>query len=128
MAVASDSDSGKPLVLNVLFVLFPCVHHRGVPLQLPVVGSVSACRQDTSIPMKQQPILEAKSVRPTSPVPPTAMFTHRYLLSVVCTVSIGRIGPPELAASSLANSVYVVTGLSLVMGLSSAMETLCGQV
>ena len=34
---------------------------------------------------------------------------------------------PELAASSLANSVYIVTGMSLVMGLSSAMEPLCGQ-
>jgi hypothetical protein len=51
-----------------------------------------------------------------------------YMLSITCTVAIGRIGPMELAASSLANSVYVVTGLSLVLGLSTAMETLCGQV
>ncbi len=50
-----------------------------------------------------------------------------YLLSIVCTVAIGRLGPSELAASSLANSIYVVTGLSLVLGLSTAMETLCGQ-
>ena len=49
------------------------------------------------------------------------------LLGISCTVAIGRLGAPELAASSLANSVYTVTGLSLVMGLSSAMEPLCGQ-
>ncbi|GAX80512.1 hypothetical protein CEUSTIGMA_g7950.t1 [Chlamydomonas eustigma] len=50
-----------------------------------------------------------------------------YLLSITCTVAIGRIGAPELAASSLANSIYVVTGLSMVLGLSTAMETFCGQ-
>ena len=53
---------------------------------------------------------------------------RRYLLSITCAVAIGRIGAPELAASSLANSIYIVTGMSLVMGLSSAMEPLCGQV
>ena len=37
-----------------------------------------------------------------------------YLLSIVCTVAIGRLGPAELAASSLANSLYIVTGLSMV--------------
>ena len=38
-----------------------------------------------------------------------------YLLSITCTVAIVRIGAPELAASSLANSIYVVTGLSMVI-------------
>lgn len=49
-------------------------------------------------------------------------------MTVVCTVSIGHLGGAELAASSLANSIYIVTGLSMALGLSSAMETLCGQV
>lgn len=51
-----------------------------------------------------------------------------YLMSVVSITAIGRIGAPELAAASLATSIYTVTGSSLVLGLSSAMETLCGQV
>mmetsp|Transcript_15098 Transcript_15098/g.32719 ORF Transcript_15098/g.32719 Transcript_15098/m.32719 type:complete len:614 (+) Transcript_15098:102-1943(+) len=50
-----------------------------------------------------------------------------YLLSIVCTVSIGRVGSVELAASSLANSIYAVTGFSFILGLSTAMETLAGQ-
>ena len=60
-------------------------------------------------------------------VPIMAQNVFGYLLSIVCTIAIGRLGAPELAASSLANSVYIVTGMSLVMGLSSAMEPLCGQ-
>lgn len=51
-----------------------------------------------------------------------------YLISVISITAIGRIGAPELAAASLATSIYTVTGHSLVLGLSSAMETLCGQV
>ena len=45
-----------------------------------------------------------------------------YLLSITCTVAIGRLGAPELAASSLANSIYVVTGLSMVLGLSTGVR------
>jgi hypothetical protein len=51
----------------------------------------------------------------------------RYLISVVSITAIGRIGAIELAAAALATSIYTVTGHSLVLGLSSAMETLCGQ-
>jgi len=40
---------------------------------------------------------------------------------------VGRIGAKELAAAALATSICNVTGLSLSMGLSSAVTTLTGQ-
>lgn len=51
-----------------------------------------------------------------------------YALSIVGAIYIGRLGALPLAASVLANSLYNCTGLSLALGLSAGMETLCGQV
>lgn len=51
-----------------------------------------------------------------------------YALSIVGAIYIGRLGALPLSASVLANSVYNCTGLSLALGLSAGMETLCGQV
>ena len=50
-----------------------------------------------------------------------------YLITLTAAVSVGHLGAPEHAAATLANSAYIITGLSLVTGLESAMETLCGQ-
>lgn len=50
-----------------------------------------------------------------------------YALSIVGAIYIGRLGALPLSASVLANSVYNCTGLSLALGLSAGMETLCGQ-
>lgn len=51
-----------------------------------------------------------------------------YALSIVGAIYIGRLGALPLSASVLANSLYNCTGLSLALGLSAGMETLCGQV
>eukprot|EP00798_Chlamydomonas_sp_ICE-L_P029169 gene29169-32391_t len=50
-----------------------------------------------------------------------------YLISVISALFVGRLGPAELAAVVLANSLYNVTGFSIICGLSAGMETLCGQ-
>lgn len=41
---------------------------------------------------------------------------------------VGHIGKHELSAAVLGTSLFNVTGLSILIGLCSAMETLCGQV
>jgi len=41
---------------------------------------------------------------------------------------IGHLGKHELSAAVLGTSLFNVTGLSILIGLCSAMETLCGQV
>jgi MATE family multidrug resistance protein len=49
-----------------------------------------------------------------------------YALAIVGAIYIGRLGALPLSASVLANSLYNCTGLSLALGLSAGMETLCG--
>ena len=51
-----------------------------------------------------------------------------YGLTIIGAVFIGRLGPEPLSISVLASSFYNVAGLSVALGLSSGMETLCGQV
>ena len=46
----------------------------------------------------------------------------------IMTGFVGRLGPDQLSAMVLASSVGAVFGQSLLVGISSGMETLCGQV
>ena len=41
---------------------------------------------------------------------------------------VGRLGQSQLSTMVLASSVYNVFGQSLLVGVASGMETLCGQV
>ncbi|KAI3702835.1 hypothetical protein L6452_28587 [Arctium lappa] len=50
-----------------------------------------------------------------------------YCIPLVSVMFAGHLGEVELAASNLANSWATVTGLSFMVGLSGALETLCGQ-
>ncbi|KAM3204093.1 protein DETOXIFICATION 18-like [Capsicum annuum] len=50
-----------------------------------------------------------------------------YLINLVSVMVAGHHGKLELAASNLANSWCMVTGFSFMVGLSGALETLCGQ-
>jgi len=52
-----------------------------------------------------------------------------YSTSAVSVGFVGHLQDPMLLSSAvLANSLYNVSGLSLMSGLSAGMETLCGQV
>ncbi|KAL3508692.1 hypothetical protein ACH5RR_028093 [Cinchona calisaya] len=50
-----------------------------------------------------------------------------YLIPLVSVMFAGHLGQVQLAASNLANSWASVTGLAFMVGLSGALETLCGQ-
>ncbi|XP_073063603.1 protein DETOXIFICATION 18-like [Primulina eburnea] len=50
-----------------------------------------------------------------------------YLIPLVSVMFAGHLGELELAGSNLANSWASVTGYALMVGLSGALETLCGQ-
>ncbi|EPS63932.1 hypothetical protein M569_10849, partial [Genlisea aurea] len=50
-----------------------------------------------------------------------------YFIPLLSVMFAGHLGEIELAGSNLANSWAVVTGFSLMVGLSGALETLCGQ-
>lgn len=50
-----------------------------------------------------------------------------YSITLVSVMIAGHLGELELAGATLANSWAVVTGIALMVGLSGALETLCGQ-
>ncbi|XP_076938009.1 protein DETOXIFICATION 19-like, partial [Bidens hawaiensis] len=50
-----------------------------------------------------------------------------YAIPLVSVMFSGHLGELELAAANLANSWATVTGFSFMVGLSGALETLCGQ-
>ena len=59
---------------------------------------------------------------------PSSLASIVYRLPTLISVAfVGRIGADELAAAALATSLCNVTGLSLALGLSSAVTTLTGQ-
>ncbi|GAB2245302.1 hypothetical protein Droror1_Dr00000795 [Drosera rotundifolia] len=50
-----------------------------------------------------------------------------YLIPLVSVMFAGHLGELDLAGSTLANSWSTVTGIAFMVGLSGALETLCGQ-
>ncbi|XP_040987046.1 protein DETOXIFICATION 18-like [Juglans microcarpa x Juglans regia] len=50
-----------------------------------------------------------------------------YLITLVSVMFAGHLGDSELAGATLANSWATVTGFAFMVGLSGALETLCGQ-
>ncbi|KAM1758613.1 hypothetical protein EV1_007740 [Malus domestica] len=50
-----------------------------------------------------------------------------YLITLVSVMFAGHLGDLELAGATLANSWAIVTGFAFMVGLSGALETLCGQ-
>ncbi|XP_014499954.1 protein DETOXIFICATION 19 isoform X3 [Vigna radiata var. radiata] len=50
-----------------------------------------------------------------------------YLITSVSVMLVGHLGELQLAGATLANSWFNVTGSAIMVGLSGALETLCGQ-
>lgn len=50
-----------------------------------------------------------------------------YLIPLISVMIAGHLGQLQLASSTLANSWATVTGFAFMLGLSGALETLCGQ-
>ncbi|KAL6554230.1 Protein DETOXIFICATION 19 [Orobanche minor] len=50
-----------------------------------------------------------------------------YFIPLVSVMFAGHLGDLELAGSNLANSWAAVSGFTFMVGLSGALETLCGQ-
>ncbi|KAL3508691.1 hypothetical protein ACH5RR_028092 [Cinchona calisaya] len=60
-------------------------------------------------------------------VPMSLTNLAHYLIPLVSVMFAGHLGELELAGATLANSWAVVTGWAFLVGLSGALETLCGQ-
>ncbi|PIA63662.1 hypothetical protein AQUCO_00201184v1 [Aquilegia coerulea] len=55
-----------------------------------------------------------------------AALSH-YLLQLISTMIVGHLGELPLSSTAIATSFCGATGFSLLMGMASGLETLCGQ-
>ncbi|KAF5791444.1 putative multi antimicrobial extrusion protein [Helianthus annuus] len=60
-------------------------------------------------------------------LPMVVVMVSQNLLRVASMSIVGHLGQLELASTAIATSFANVTGYSLLFGLASALETLCGQ-
>ncbi|KAK6146825.1 hypothetical protein DH2020_020694 [Rehmannia glutinosa] len=51
----------------------------------------------------------------------------QYSLQVISIMFVGHLGKLSLSSASMATSFAAVTGFSVLLGMGSALETLCGQ-
>ncbi|XP_026379235.1 protein DETOXIFICATION 16-like [Papaver somniferum] len=51
----------------------------------------------------------------------------QYCLQLISVMFVGHLGKLSLSGASMATSLASVTGFSLLMGMGSALDTLCGQ-
>ncbi|KAH9324803.1 hypothetical protein KI387_004981, partial [Taxus chinensis] len=58
-----------------------------------------------------------------------AIFTTlcNYSIGIITQIFVGHLGTVELAAVAIANSVIAGLGFGIMLGMGSALETLCGQ-
>ncbi|KAJ9163290.1 hypothetical protein P3X46_022971 [Hevea brasiliensis] len=59
--------------------------------------------------------------------PMVAVTLSLYLINVISMMMVGHLGELALSSSAIAISLSSVTGFSLMVGMASALETLCGQ-
>uniref|UniRef100_A0A0D3D594 Protein DETOXIFICATION n=1 Tax=Brassica oleracea var. oleracea TaxID=109376 RepID=A0A0D3D594_BRAOL len=59
--------------------------------------------------------------------PMVAVNSSAYFLQVISIMMVGHLGELFLSSTAIAVSFCSVTGFSLVFGLASGLETLCGQ-
>uniref|UniRef100_A0A0A9F185 Protein DETOXIFICATION n=1 Tax=Arundo donax TaxID=35708 RepID=A0A0A9F185_ARUDO len=60
-------------------------------------------------------------------VPLIAGSLLQSLIQMISVMFVGHLGELPLAGSSMASSFAAVTGFSLLLGMASALDTLCGQ-
>ncbi|XP_020105374.1 protein DETOXIFICATION 14-like isoform X1 [Ananas comosus] len=59
--------------------------------------------------------------------PMVAMGLTQLLVQVVSNMMVGHLGQLSLSSAAIATSLTGVTGFSLLLGMASGLETLCGQ-
>ncbi|GAV75539.1 MatE domain-containing protein [Cephalotus follicularis] len=59
--------------------------------------------------------------------PMVAVILSQYMVQVISMMMVGHLGELALSSSAIAVSLSGVTGFSFLLGMSSGLETLCGQ-
>ncbi|XP_076934495.1 protein DETOXIFICATION 16-like [Bidens hawaiensis] len=95
--------------------------------------------QETSTSILEAPlILKKPSIGSSEPIlelkhqlklagPLCLVSVLQYSLEIISVMFVGRLGELSLSVASMATSFASVTGFSFMLGMGSALETLCGQ-
>lgn len=59
--------------------------------------------------------------------PMVAVNLSQYFLQIISIMMVGHLGELSLSSTAIATSLAAVSGFSPVFGMSSALETICGQ-
>ncbi|PON54105.1 Multi antimicrobial extrusion protein [Trema orientale] len=59
--------------------------------------------------------------------PLVAVILSQYLLQIISMMMVGHLGDLALSSTAIAVSLAGVTGFSVLLGMASALETICGQ-
>ncbi|CAI0400375.1 unnamed protein product [Linum tenue] len=86
-------------------------------LSAPLIGTTAA-RSELGEEVKKQVWLAG---------PLIAVSLLQYSLTLISVMFVGHLGELSLSSASMATSFASVTGFSLLLGMSSALDTFCGQ-
>ncbi|KAG1347350.1 protein DETOXIFICATION 40 [Cocos nucifera] len=93
-------------------------------------GRLESILTDTSVPwarrLRLATVIEMKLLIHLA-APAVIVYMVNYLMSMSTQIFSGHLGNLELAAASLGNTGIQVFAYGLMLGMGSAVETLCGQ-
>ncbi|KAK1566589.1 hypothetical protein Q3G72_001733 [Acer saccharum] len=93
-------------------------------------GQLEAILSDTDLPflrrLGQASWVESKLLYHLA-APAVAVYMINYVMSMSTQIFSGHLGNLELAAASLGNTGIQIFAYGLMLGMGSAVETLCGQ-
>ncbi|XP_072957447.1 protein DETOXIFICATION 40-like [Typha angustifolia] len=93
-------------------------------------GRLESVLTDTSVPWTQRiwsaTTIEMKLLLSLA-APAVMVYMINYLMSMSTQIFSGHLGNLELAAASLGNTGIQIFAYGLMLGMGSAVETLCGQ-
>ncbi|CAA0813463.1 MATE efflux family protein [Striga hermonthica] len=94
--------------------------------QLVRIGGKIADENDRSFDGKEATLEELKKQLWLAG-PMISVSLLLYCLQLISVMFVGHLGELALSGASMATSFATVTGFSLMMGMASALDTLCGQ-
>ncbi|XP_015936101.1 protein DETOXIFICATION 40-like [Arachis duranensis] len=118
-----NKESHEPL-------LAPLHHHRSFTEAGAGDGELERILSDTSQPLLKRLVpatwIELKLLFFLA-APAVVVYLINYLMSMSTQIFSGHLGTLELAAASLGNTGIQIFAYGLMLGMGSAVETLCGQ-
>ncbi|MED6120242.1 Protein DETOXIFICATION 16 [Stylosanthes scabra] len=91
-------------------------------------SSIADCsQQNKSKAIEKSEVVEEVKKQLWLAGPLISVSVLNYCLNVISVMFVGHLGELPLSGASMATSFASVTGFSLLVGMASALDTLCGQ-